>query len=125
MQVQVETFPLLGCNTADVQDFPLQAELYFPAWGPEGLCQRPFPEKCTASEYLPASSALNSACLAQATFGVQQPHVNIGASLEKADVAEAELVCELDSKRETSHLAQCGKSLSSNQLQAKQLLMFF
>lgn len=43
----------------------------------------------------------------------------------KADVAEAELVCELDSKRETSHLAQCGKSLSSNQLQAKQLLMFF
>lgn len=43
----------------------------------------------------------------------------------KADVAEAELGCELDSKRETSHLAQCGKSLSSNKLQAKQLLKFF
>lgn len=43
----------------------------------------------------------------------------------KADVTEAELGCELDSKRETSHLAQCGKSLSSNKLQAKQLLKFF
>lgn len=33
--------------------------------------------------------------------------------------------CELDSKRETSHLAQCGKSLSSNMLQAKQWLNIF
>lgn len=41
----------------------------------------------------------------------------------KADVAEAELGCELDSKRETSHLAQCGKSLSSNK--PSSYLIFF
>lgn len=60
-----------------------EQQLYFPAWVPEGRSQQPFPEKGTESAYLSASSALNSACLAQPTLGAHQPHLSIRASLEE------------------------------------------
>lgn len=60
-----------------------EPQLYFPAWVPEGLSQQPFPETCTESAYFSASSALNSACLAQPTLGAHQPHLSIWASLEE------------------------------------------
>lgn len=106
-----------------------EQQLYFPAWFPEGLSQQPFPEKLTESAYLSASSALNSACLAQATLEAHQPHLSIWVSLEEDVLLRPRTWVRIWPQKGTFllyfHLAQCGKFLSSNKLQAKQLLTFF
>lgn len=91
-------------------------QLYFPGWGPEGLLAT-FPWEIHRISISP-SQLSPKLCL----FGpTTQKHWSIP---EKADVAEAELRCELDSKRETSHLTQW-EVLEQQQASGQAVTYFF